>query len=107
MSEDQYIEHRNGGYYVRDSRVSLDSIVSAFLDGLSPETIATDCFPVLSLEQVYGAIAYYLHHRAGIDAYLRSDASEYEQFRDETRLRHPEVSRRLDDLLKRETEAVR
>ena len=27
-------------------RVSLDSIVLAFLDGLSPETIAVECFPV-------------------------------------------------------------
>jgi hypothetical protein len=51
--------------------VSLDSIVYAFLSGQSAEAIA-QAFPVLSLEQVYGAIAYYLAHRDDIDRYLDS-----------------------------------
>lgn len=107
MSQDAYIEQRDGGYYVRNSRVNLDSIVAAFADGLSAETIATDCFPVLSLEQVYGAITYYLRHRAQIDAYLAEGDKAYDSFRAEIRARYPAVSRRLDDNLKRETEAAR
>jgi uncharacterized protein (DUF433 family) len=80
MSE-QYIEQRDGGYWVAETRVSLDSIVYAFREGLSPETIVKDCFPSLTLEQVYGAVTYYLHHRAEIDAYLEREAAEYEAAR--------------------------
>ena len=56
----EYVNQHDGGYWIADSRVSLDSVVYAFLDGLSPETIVAECFPVLSLEQAYGAIAFYL-----------------------------------------------
>ena len=69
--EKRYVEKRDEGYWVAGTRVSLDSIVLAFLEGLSPETIVTECFPVLTLEQVYGAITYYLAHRAEIDRYLQ------------------------------------
>ena len=51
----QYVEFHDEGYWIRGTRISLDSIVYAFRDGLSPETIARDCFPSLSLEEVYGA----------------------------------------------------
>ena len=45
----EYIEQRNGGYFVKDARVSLDSVVYAFLRGESPEGIA-ESFPSLGLE---------------------------------------------------------
>lgn len=54
MVED-YVEKRQEHYFIRGSRVSLDSIVYGFLNGDSPETIR-DNFPTLSLAQVYGAI---------------------------------------------------
>jgi uncharacterized protein (DUF433 family) len=81
----QYVERRDGGYWLADSRVSLDSIIFSFLEGLSPETIATECFPTLTLEQVYGAITYYLSHRAEIDAYLRQAEREFHTFQQITR----------------------
>jgi uncharacterized protein (DUF433 family) len=93
-----YIVQRDGGYYIQDTRVSLDSVVYRWLEGLSPESIA-DYFPALSLEQVYGAITYYLSHRAEVDAHLRSAAQEYEAFRQRIRADYPRLSRRLDDLL--------
>ena len=68
---DAYIEQRNDGYVVAGTRVSLDSIVYAFLEGQSAEAIA-QAFPVLTLEQVYGAITYYLAHRDEVDQYLES-----------------------------------
>lgn len=64
-----YVEQRDGGYYVAGERVSLDSLVYAFHRGASPESIRRS-FPVLTLEQVYGAIAYYLAHEQEVDAYL-------------------------------------
>ena len=65
----EYIEQRDGNYYVSGTRISLDSIVYAFRRGESPETICQN-FELLRLEEVYGAIAYYLANQAGIDAYL-------------------------------------
>ena len=47
----EYVERHDGGYWVAGSRVSLDSVVYAFLEGLAPETIVAECFPVLSLER--------------------------------------------------------
>jgi uncharacterized protein (DUF433 family) len=52
----EYVEQRGGGYYIAGSRVSLDSVVYAFLRGESPEGIV-ESFPALSLEQVLGAVA--------------------------------------------------
>jgi uncharacterized protein (DUF433 family) len=64
-----YIEERGGSYYVTGTRVSLDSIVHAFRRGESPEAICQN-FELLRLEEVYGAIAYYLANQADMDAYL-------------------------------------
>jgi len=82
--EKQYVEYRDQGYWISGSRVSLESVIFAFLDGLSPETIAAECFPTLSLEQVYGAITYYLAHRSEIDAYLQQAEIEFEAFQQST-----------------------
>jgi uncharacterized protein (DUF433 family) len=65
----EHVEERQGVYFVRGTRISLDSIVYAFLEGCSPETIRED-FAGLTLAHVYGAIAFYLDHQAEIDAYL-------------------------------------
>lgn len=73
----QYIEERDGGYYVAGTRVSLESVVYSFKEGLSPEAIQED-FPLLKLSQVYGAIACYLDHEAEIDKYLEESAKEFE-----------------------------
>jgi uncharacterized protein (DUF433 family) len=64
----EYVEERDGNYYVAGARISLDSIVHAFRSGESPETICRN-FELLRLEEVYRAIAYYLANQADIDAY--------------------------------------
>ena len=91
----QYIEFHDEGYWISGTRISLDSIVYAFRDGLSPETIARDCFPLLSLEEVYGAVAYYLGHQADIDAYLQRVAAMTEQLRQQMRAAEPEYYAKL------------
>ena len=75
--------------------MSLDSIVWAFLDGLSPETIVAECFPVLTLEQVYGAITYYLAHRAELDRYLQQADAEFDALRYATRQADPQFHAKL------------
>ena len=74
----EYIEQRNGGYYVAGTRISLDSIVYSFNAGNSPEAIQED-FPLLKRAQIYGAIAFYLDHQAEIDEYLATTEREFEE----------------------------
>ena len=73
----QYIERRQNGYFVKGTRVSLDSVVCAFLRGESPEGIASS-FPVLNLEQVFGALAFYMANREKVDRYLSEGRQEFE-----------------------------
>lgn len=82
--EKQYVEKRDEGFWIAGTRISLDSVALAFLDGLSPETIAAECFPVLTIEQVYGSITYYLSHRDEINAYLKRAETEFEVLRQAT-----------------------
>lgn len=82
--DNQYIEIRDNVYWIKGTRISFDSIVYAFLDGLSPETIAAECYPTLQLEQVYGAITFYLSNRAEIDAYLLNADREFQKIRNES-----------------------
>jgi len=75
MQEKSYVRvDEQGVMRVGNTRVMLDSIVAGFAQGHSPETIQQQ-FPALSLEEVYGAITYYLAHRDEVQAYLkRQDA---------------------------------
>jgi uncharacterized protein (DUF433 family) len=75
-----YVTQVDGAYRITGTRVSLDSVVYAFLNGSSPESIV-DCFPALTLEQVYGAITYYLAHQADVDAYLKQGLADFEALR--------------------------
>ena len=90
-----YVELRNGGYYVVGTRVSLDSVVHAFLRGESPEGI-TESFPALNLAQVYGAVAFYLENQPAIDAYLEEGKAEFVRLREEARQKHPLLYAKLD-----------
>jgi uncharacterized protein (DUF433 family) len=99
--DDPYIEMRNGGYYVRGHRVSLDSVVYDWLAGRTPEEICED-FPTLTLTEVYGAIAYYLGHREEIDQYLKEWEAKYEEQRAAAQAADPE---RYADLRRRIAEA--
>jgi len=76
----EYVGQRNGNYYVAGTRISLDSIVHAFLRGESPETMCQN-FELLSLEEVYGAIAYYLANQSDINAYLIRQNEKWEEGR--------------------------
>jgi len=67
---EQYVEQRDGGYYIVGTRISLDSVVHPFKNGASPESILRS-FPLLrSLEKVYGAITFYLANKEAGEAYL-------------------------------------
>lgn len=63
---------RHGVVNVGGTRVTLDAVVGAFLQGATAEEIALRC-DVLSLSDVYATIAHYLRHRNEIDAYLAGE----------------------------------
>jgi uncharacterized protein (DUF433 family) len=74
----EHIEERDGVYYISATRISLDSIVYAFREGCSPESIRED-FQGLTLAQVYGAIAFYLDHQAQVETYLARRKEEWDE----------------------------
>src|SRR5262245_40408893 len=67
----------HGVIRVRGTRVTLDSIITAFRSGATAEEIAQQ-FPTVALADVYLIIAHYLNNTAELDAYLfqrRDDAA--------------------------------
>jgi len=91
----EYIDQRNGGLYVAGSRVSLDSVVYAYLRGESSLGIA-ESFTSLSLDQINGAIEYYLANRADVDAYLEREEIEFDRMREEARAKDPAFYAKMD-----------
>jgi uncharacterized protein (DUF433 family) len=80
--------------YVAGTRVSLHSLVYSFKGGDSPETIRHN-FPSLTLEQVYGAIAYYLAHSEAVDAATRKGGEEFDRLVPPVSQSRPELYARL------------
>lgn len=74
-----YIEQRDGGFYIKGTRVPLDSVIHEFREGASPESIR-QAFPTLTLEQVYGAITFYLGHQDEVDASIRETKKAWTDF---------------------------
>ena len=90
----QYIEQREEEYWIEGTRISLDSVVYSFLNGESPESIAQN-FPLLSLEQVYGAIAFYLANRELVNAYLKKGEAEFQELQQSCREKSPLLYQKL------------
>src|SRR5436305_592016 len=63
--------HRDesGALRIGNSRVLLELVLRAFEDGATPEAIAQR-YSTATLADIYAAIAYYLHHREEVRAYL-------------------------------------
>ena len=98
-------EDEHGVMRVAETRVLLDSVVFAFEQGHSAETIAQQ-YPALSLEEVYGAIAHYLAHKSEIDAYLCRQAEVWKREREKASNATIPVVQRLRALaIKAEAEA--
>lgn len=89
-----YVDRRGEGYYVTGSRVSLDSIVIAYWRGQAPESIHHS-YPSLGLDQIYGAIAFYLSNRDEIDNYLKEWEVRTEERRLAAHQAHPTLHAQL------------
>ncbi len=91
----QYIEKRDKGFWISGKRISLDSIVYAFRRGQSPESIKRS-FPLLSLEEIYGAITFYLANQTEIDDYLIREEAEFERMRQKSHEKDVEWSKKMN-----------
>jgi uncharacterized protein (DUF433 family) len=60
---------RNGVVKVGGTRVTLDTVIKAFIRGATAEEIAQQ-YPSVSLADIYATISYYLQNRSEVDKYL-------------------------------------
>ena len=91
-----YVEKRDGGFWVSGKRISLDTIAYAHMAGYSPEEIEA-AFPALTLEEIHGAIAFYLANCAEVEATLSEDERELDRLRSLGRARNPELFKKLEE----------
>lgn len=58
---------------IEGTRIRVSDIVARRLEGLTPEQIASEnCYPSLSLAQVYSALSYYEDHHEEVEGYFRA-----------------------------------
>ena len=81
IPENEYVEIRNGGYYVAGTRIGLDVVIHDFRRGRSPEAIFEAYPSVGSLKKVYGAITFILELPVEVDAYLRDQDRVFEEIK--------------------------
>src|SRR5688500_6157364 len=75
-----YVRENEHGFRVGTRDISLDSVVLAYQEGCAPETIQRH-FPALTLEEVYGAIAFYLANKDDVEAYLRRQEAAWDELK--------------------------
>lgn len=77
-----------GTIRIADTRVSLDTVIAAYQNGVCPEEI-TRKFPTLALVDVYAVITYYLWHTEQIERYLNQRREHAGNIRRELEERFP------------------
>ena len=92
--QNQYVRIVEGAYRVGDTRVSLDSLVYLFREGMSAESMV-ECYPALTLEQVLGALAFYLGNQKEIDTYLTEGQREAQVQHKQSRQTNAELIAKL------------
>ncbi len=85
LPTNEYVEIREGGYYVAGTRVGLDVLVYDFRAGKSPEAILGSYPSLGTLAKVYGAITFVLEHSEVVEAYLQDQERLWQELRE----KHP------------------
>ena len=78
----------DGVVRVGRTRVTLDTVVAAFLEGATAEEIVSQ-YPALDLADTYAAVSFYLRHRAEVESYLREGEQEAKAVREQAEKRLP------------------
>ncbi|MBC7227692.1 MAG: DUF433 domain-containing protein [Thermoflexales bacterium] len=90
----------DGVIRVGGTRVTLDTVIAAFLEGATAEEIVQQ-YPSLSLADVYAVISYYLQNRSEIEAYLQLRREEAQRVRRENEARFDPIGVRARLLARR------
>ncbi|MEO0540328.1 MAG: DUF433 domain-containing protein [Cyanobacteria bacterium P01_A01_bin.105] len=93
----------HGVVRVAKTRVTLDTVVTAFLEGCTSEEIGEQ-YPSLELSDIYLVIGYYLRHRDEVNTYLAERQRQAEIIQQEVEQRFNPVGIR-ERLLARRTQA--
>ncbi len=97
----QHVEERHGEYFVRETRVTVQSVITAWKRGDTPEAVREQ-FPSLSLADVYSVISYYLDHQASLDTHFAETNAQYTRDRAADHAARPdfyaEMRRRIGEL---------
>ena len=88
---------KHGVLRIGQSRVMLDSIIASFSQGHSAETIQQQ-YPALTLEEVYGAITWYLANPEEASQYLEHQQNVWNQWRTKIATKPSPVAQRLRTL---------
>ena len=78
----------DGVIRVGQTRVTLDTVITAFRRGATPEEIVYQ-YPSLDLADVYAVLAYYLRRREEVERYLAWRRAWAEQVRQDNERRFP------------------
>jgi uncharacterized protein (DUF433 family) len=90
----EFVERRHESLYLIGSRVPLAHIVGEFQRGESAETIRSH-YPTLTLEQVYGAITFYLGNKDEVERDMAEREREEDAFT-EAHPAPPELKEKLE-----------
>lgn len=80
----------DGVVRVGSTRVTLDTVVAAFREGMTPKGIVEQ-YPALRLADVYSVIGYVLSHPTEIEAYLLERQRHAQEVRQENEARFDPV----------------
>jgi uncharacterized protein (DUF433 family) len=84
---------------VKGTRIAIEYLLEHFNEGWSAEQILENYEPILTLEQVYAAITYYLHNEAAVDAYMeRAEKHEEATYQEHLTKGRSETVKRLQAL---------
>jgi len=71
-----YLSRSGPRAVIKGTRVGVSTIIGYIRMGYSPEAIATEILPHLTLAQIYDALSYYHEHKAEIDKELSEDSED-------------------------------
>lgn len=78
----------DGVFRVGSTRVTLDSVITSYNLGATPEEIVQQ-FPSLGLADVYAVVTYYLRHKAEVESYLTERRERSKAVKQENEKRFP------------------
>ena len=96
ISEEIPIEKdKDGVIRIGNTRVTLETLVTAFNGGSTAEEIVYQ-YPVLNLADVYAVITYYLRNRDTVEKYLNNRMQMAEQIKQRS-----QENKKMNDIRKR------